>query len=386
MNPILAVMESGYEDRWMYIRPDAVRALYNKELRSRLRWYYMVLGGEAPPKFKIARSIEADARPDELKTMDTGELWRMHNRLAQEFRRLWREIREDPSRAEVDSYPRTSLLHVKAELAKRLASPCILCERRCMVERSKGRIGACRLGWDVYVHTAFLHLGEESPLVPSGTIFYGGCNFTCVFCQNYDVSQTNARGGYRVGPRSLAVIQEILASRGARNINHVGGDPTPSLHVIMESLLYVKSDIPQLWNSNMYMSRESLEILVDVIDIWLPDFKWGNNKCARRLSIVPNYVETVTRNLKIASEHGDMIIRHLVMPNHVECCTKPVLDWISRNLPRDRIVVNVMGQYTPQHFVERNPGKWRDISRRVWWSEVEESREYARNLGLYLLD
>ena len=255
-----------------------------------------------------------------------------------------------------------------------------------MVDRASGRRGACRLDWDVYVHTAFLHMGEESPLVPSGTIFYGGCNFTCVFCQNYDVSQTAARSGFKATPKSLALLQDLLAARGARNINHVGGDPTPSLHVIMESLIHVKSDIPQLWNSNMYMSTEAMEILVDVIDIWLPDFKWGNNKCARRLSIVPNYVETVTRNLAIAARHGDMIIRHLVMPNHVECCTKPVLKWIADNLPRDRIVVNVMGQYTPYHFVERNPGKWRDIARRVSWAEVEESRRYAESLGLYLLD
>ena len=243
-------------------------------------------------------------------------------------------------------------------------------------------MGACRLSWDIYVHSAFLHLGEEAPLVPSGTIFYGGCNFTCVYCQNFDVSQTQPRQGVRVTPRRLAAIQDALAGRGARNINHVGGDPTPSLHVIVESLLYVQSDVPQLWNSNFYMSSEAMELLVDLIDIWLPDFKYGNDRCATRLSAVPRYWEVVTRNLRVAAEHGDMIIRHLVLPGHLECCTRPVLEWIARNLPRDRILVNVMDQYRPMHLVARYPRRWPDIARRPRLEEVEEARRLASSLGL----
>ncbi|MCE4598741.1 MAG: radical SAM protein [Desulfurococcales archaeon] len=381
---VRAVVVTGYEDSWHYVRPDAVRALYNREYRRRLSWYYRVLSGEMPPKFKIVRSIDIGLKLEELASLSLEELWKIHKRFSSDFRSYWKELREGGVDVRSLNVPRNaSFLDLKIELVKRITSPCILCERRCMVERAKGKIGACRLSWDVYVHSAFLHVGEESPLVPSGTIFYGGCNFTCVFCQNYDVSQHYARKGFSVTPRSLAAIQDILAAKGARNINHVGGDPTPSLHVIVESLAYVKSDIPQLWNSNMYMSIEAMEILVDLIDIWLPDFKYGNNKCARRLSVISNYVETVTRNLKLAADNGDMIIRHLVMPSHIECCTKPVLKWIYNNLDRDRIIVNVMDQYTPDNFVLRNPDKWKDIARRPYPEEISEALEYAKELGLY---
>ncbi|MEB3851894.1 MAG: radical SAM protein [Desulfurococcales archaeon] len=369
---------------WALVRPDALRVWGDPEVRRRLSWYLAVMTGRRPAKFKLARLVELPGfdRPGELASASEADLWAAHGRAAREFRALWRRVREGSGEHLEMPAPRVSLLHAKAELARRLASPCRLCERRCMVSRASGRLGACRLAWDVYVHSAFLHLGEEAPLVPSGTIFYGGCNFTCVYCQNYDVSQTAPRRGVRVSARRLAAIQDALARRGARNINHVGGDPTPSLHVIMESLLYVESSVPQLWNSNFYMSREAMELLVDVIDIWLPDFKYGNNRCAARLSAVPRYWEVVTRNLRVAVEHGDMIIRHLVLPGHLDCCTRPVLEWISRNLPRDRVLVNVMGQYRPMHLAARHPGRWPEIARRPEPREVEEARRLAGELGL----
>jgi len=367
---------------WVLVRPDAVRVWADPEVRRRLSWYRRVLNREAPPKFHMARRYPAwdDGDPWEA---GTEELWRAHERAVEGFRGLWRRVRDGSEEwRELPGEVAGSLLEVKAVLAHRLASPCVLCERRCRVERRRGRIGACRLDYGVYVHSAFLHLGEEAPLVPSGTIFYGGCNFACVFCQNYDVSQVMPRSGLRVDPVRLARIQERLAVEGARNINHVGGDPTPSLHVIMESLLHVRAWIPQLWNSNFYMSSEAMELLVDVIDIWLPDYKYGNDKCAFRLSAIPRYTEVVQRNLRIAVEHGDMIIRHLVLPNHLECCTRPVLEWIAHNLPKDRIFVNVMGQYRPMHRVARKPHLWPDIARPVTPEEVREARRIADELGL----
>jgi len=369
---------------WVLVRPDALTVWRDPEVRRRLSWYLAVMTGRRPAKFMIAKRIPAPGLdgPEDLAGAGEGDLWRIHDRASREFQRVWREVREGSLSLGDLGRPRVSLLDVKAELARRLASPCRLCERRCMVERARGRVGACRLAWEVYVHSAFLHLGEEAPLVPSGTIFYGGCNFTCVYCQNYDISQASPRSGVIVDARRLARIQEALASRGARNINHVGGEPTPSLHVIIDSLRYLDTSIPQLWNSNFYMSLEAMKLLVDVIDIWLPDFKYGNNDCARRLSAVPRYWEVVTRNLRIAVEHGDMIIRHLVLPGHLECCTRRILEWIARNLPKDRILVNIMDQYRPMHLVARYPGRWPDIARRPTLREVEAARELASRLGI----
>ena len=369
---------------WRLVRPDAVAVWRDPEVRRRLSWYYSVMKDVKPAKFLIARSIPVDAPKSELSRIGIEKLWRLHDEASRAFMEEWERVRS-AERVDVERYRRAraevSFLDVKRELAWRLASPCMLCERRCMVDR-RTRIGACRLDINTYVHAAFLHLGEEAPLVPSGTIFYGGCNFTCVYCQNYDISQVAPRSGKPVSEVELAFIQDMLARRGARNINHVGGDPAPSLHTIVGSLLYVRSNIPQLWSSNMYLTLEAMKILVHVIDIWLPDFKYGNDRCAFRLSAVPRYWEVVTRNLRIAAMHGDMIIRHLVLPGHLECCTRPVLEYIARALPRDRVLVNIMDQYTPMHLVVRSPGRWRDIARRPSRREVLEARRLASRLGL----
>lgn len=232
-----------------------------------------------------------------------------------------------------------------------------------------------------YVHSAFLHLGEEAPLVPSGTIFYGGCPFKCVFCQNWDISQERPTEAPALGPEELARVQERLRREGARNVNHVGGDPIPSAHIIIESLKYLKVNVPQLWNSNMYMTEELLELLLDIIDIWLPDFKYWDDRCAWRLSGVRRYREVVTRNIYKAAQKGDMIIRHLVMPNHLECDTFPILEWIAENV-KDKVLVNIMEQYRPEYLVLKFPQRWPDIARPVSAEEVEAARKRADELGI----
>ena len=368
---------------WMRLRPDAIAVWDDERVRRALSWYRRVMLDEAPAKFLLAKLVEM---PEDPSRLDTGALMEERERLAKEHRVLFEKARRgryslEDYRRDARGAPRWSLLSVDAVLAWRLASPCVLCERRCRIDRRR-RIGACRLDIRTYVHSWFHHLGEEAPLVPSGTIFYGGCNFSCVYCQNYDISQTAPRAGEVVDAKRLAEMQRLLRLHGARNINHVGGEPTPSMHTIIESLLYLEVNVPQLWNSNMYMSLEALKILSDVIDIWLPDFKYGNNRCALRLSAAPRYLETVTRNLRLAVETGDMIIRHLVLPGHVECCSIPVLRWIAENLPRDRVLVNIMDQYRPEHLVARYPRRWPELARRPSLEEIEAVRAEADRLGI----
>ncbi|RLG82440.1 MAG: pyruvate formate lyase-activating protein, partial [Thermoprotei archaeon] len=214
-----------------------------------------------------------------------------------------------------------------------------------------------------------------------GTIFYGSCNFRCVFCQNYDISQLNPFTGIKAGPKELATIEEYLRLEGARNINHVGGEPTPNVHNIVASFKYLNVNVPQLWNSNMYMTPKTLELLSDLIDIWLPDFKYGNDACALKLSAVRRYYEVITRNLRSICESGDpIIIRHLVLPNHFECCTKPVLEWISENCRN--ALINIMDQYRPEFWVSLNPKRYPDIARRLRRDEINAVYEYADKLGL----
>lgn len=361
------------------LRPDAISVWEYDEVREYLSWYYSVMINEKPAKYRIVKRIEAPLNPYEL-GIDVNELWKVHDRLSQIFRKTWEKIRNDELSINELSIPKHSFLDVKIVLARELTRKCILCERKCRVERFKGMRGTCLINNKCIVHSYFHHMGEEAPLVPSGTIFYGGCNFKCVFCQNFDISQTNVWGGEIVTPKQLAQIQEYLRRTGARNINHVGGDPTPHLYFIIESLKYIDVNVPQLWNSNMYLSIESMKILVDLIDIWLPDFKYGNNKCAWRLSKVQNYWEIITRNLRYAYENGDMIIRHLVLPNHIDCCTRVILKWIAENTPK--VLVNIMEQYRPEHLVAKYPEKFPEIARRLKVDEIRKAYRIAEELGI----
>ena len=141
-----------------------------------------------------------------------------------------------------------------------------------------------------------------------------------------------------------------------------------------------------LWNSNFFITLESMKILRILTDVWLPDFKFGPGRCAMTLAKTPRYWETVTRNIALIDEWGeDFSIRHLVMPTHVECCTYPVLDWIAERVPA--APVNVMAQFHPDNFCDPKSAKYRDryadIARRPTPVELGHSLDRARTLGLH---
>ena len=166
-------------------------------------------------------------------------------------------------------------------------------------------------------------------------------------------------------------------AQGALNVNWVGGDPTPNLPYILKVLRFCRENIPQIWNSNMYCSLETMKLLDGVIDLYLTDFKYGNNKCAERLSKVKNYFEIVSRNHLIASKQAEITIRHLVLPNHTKCCSEKILKWISENI-KENYVVNLMDQYRP----EWNAYKYEEINRFLTENEFEEVVKTAEKLGI----
>lgn len=363
-------------------RPKAFDVWHDENVRKRLAWYYDVLRNLKPAKFLICKTVSCVDDPHE---MSEEELWEEHHRLCRDFVGRLREFKETGAglkRLETSAI-RFSFLDLKVELLNRILHRCIFCAWRCEVDRVEGkRVGACHLNKTARVAAFFLHSGEEPPLVDehgSGTIFFTSCTFRCVFCQNWNISQ-EPNAGVPVSPRELSLIIRSLSDDGAANINLVGGDPTPNLHVILEALSLSSVNVPILWNSNMYLSPEAMQILVDVVDIWLPDFKWGNDRCAIKYSKAIRYFEVVSRNHVTAHDNGDVIIRHLVMPGHVECCTKPILAWIAENCPR--ALVNVMGQYRPEHLVLQQPSKYFEIARHPTDHEMNDARDYADHLGL----
>lgn len=359
-----------------FLRPDAIKIWENDEVKRRLHHYFSILTGDRPPKYRVVKRVPVDFNPG----MSLEELLSLHNNVSSEFNRIYSEIIQEKRDLASIPIPERSFLDLKIAILQKLIRKCHLCEWRCSVDRVRGQKGVCGLDYKVRVASAFLHMGEEAPLVPSGTIFFTGCSFKCVFCQNWDIS-TQPLNGVEVRADELAAIATRLWLKGARNINYVGGNPDQQAHLIVESLRFMDVDVPLLWNTNMYMTTELLEVLFDVVDIWLPDFKYGNDECARRLSGVPRYFATVARNHKFVCERrGDIIVRHLVLPGHVECCTKPVLKWISENCPN--ALVNIMDQYRPEHLVARYPEKWKDIARRPSAEEMEDAYNLADQLGL----
>jgi len=346
------------------------------EVFRRLSRYYGILDGRLPARYSVAKRLNAEVDP----RLSLAELWNMHEALRSSFSYLLRKVDHGDASLDRAEMPRFSYLDLKVEIADRIVRSCHLCHRRCSADRSKGARGFCGLGIDANVSNAFLHLGEEPPLIPSGTVFFSSCTFGCVFCQNHDIS-TNPVAGTTVSPRELASIFSSLSRAGAANINLVGGEPTPNIPSILKALLYLDVDIPILWNSNMYCSAESMELILDLMDFWLPDLKYGNDRCALRLSGISDYFDAVSRNHKIAHDRGsgEMIIRHLVLPDHLECCTMPVLEWVAENCPR--ALLNVMQQYRPSHLVPGNP-KYAEIDRYPAREELRKAYDKADELGI----
>ncbi len=290
----------------------------------------------------------------------TDELWEMHDKALRSFKVL-------------NTIQSPSLLDLKIELADRLFQACCFCEHRCKVDRRK-TFGVCGVQ-EAHIATEFLHFGEESVLVPSHTIFFAGCTFQCVFCQNWDISQLPC--GTFIDPEKLGKKIGERRQQGARNVNWVGGDPTSNLLYILQVLQQMDTNIAQVWNSNMYCSEETMKLLHGVIDLYLTDFKYGNDSCATRLSQVNGYTAVVKRNHLLAYDHGEMLIRHLVLPNHIDCCSKPVLRFIAKHLPD--ALVNIMGHYKPEYRAYEQ----KDISRSISSEEVLQVKEYAEKLGIH---
>ncbi|MFX1318329.1 MAG: radical SAM protein [Promethearchaeota archaeon] len=360
---------------WKFTRNDAITVWSKDIVKNRLTRYRSIIDLQLPARYIIARSIEVEfSNSDPL-----SKLWDIHQATKKIFNKQLSTTKER-DQIKNDGFPLKSFLDIKSLIADRILQQCYFCERRCKIDR-RTRVGYCQVNDSSYVSSAFLHTGEEAPLIPSGTIFFSGCNFRCAHCQNHDIS-CNPTNGSRVVPTQVAAIADELASQGAKNINYVGGDPTPHLHTILASLKHQQFNITQLWNSNMFLSKEAMELLIDVIDFWLPDLKYFSDQCAERISDVKKYTTTVTRNIKKAYSKGtkEMIIRVLVLPNHLQCCVIPILNWIAENTPE--ALVNIMAQYRPMWQVLRQPKTFEEITSRVSQEEMRQAYNHAERLGL----
>jgi putative pyruvate formate lyase activating enzyme len=353
-------------------RSDARAFLRDKKARTSLIRYFVVMEGDKSAKFLIAKKLPATFRRGDSLT----KLRKLHERLLEEFSPLENAIDTRQKSLDELATPRQSFFDLKLEIANRILESCHLCTRKCGSNRLKGELGYCRCGTQIAVSTIFPHMGEEPELVPSGTIFTLGCTLRCLHCQNWGISQWLEEGDI-YSPMQLAKAVEHLRRGGCRNVNLVGGDPTSWLPQWLQTFKDVNVNVPVVWNSNSYYSEETAKLLAGFVDVYLLDFKYGPGECGTKISDAPGYWEASARNHLYAKKHGELIIRVLVLPGHLECCTKPVLNWIAQNLG-DWIRVNIMFQYRP----EWRSNRVQELRRRLTEKERKRAVELAKEAGL----
>jgi len=255
---------------------------------------------------------------------------------------------------------RTGLLKEKVGKAYNLLESCVLCPRKCGVDRLSGEIGTCNTGKSAWVSSYNPHFGEEDPLVGnqgSGTIFFTHCNLLCLFCQNFDISHQGC--GQKVSNDQLAAMMLALQNQGCHNINFV----SPS-HVVSQILSAVAIaaahglSIPLVYNTGGYDRVATLQLLEGVFDIFMPDFKFWDPQIAESACRAGDYPEIVRKALlEMHRQVGDLqvdeqgiarrglLIRHLVLPDGL-AGTRKIMRFIAQNLSRDSYV-NIMSQYRP---------------------------------------
>lgn len=282
----------------------------------------------------------------------------------------------------------------KVEEAKKNITNCNLCPHKCGVNRLE-EVGICKANHRAIVSSYGPHLGEERVLVGqrgSGTIFFGYCNLSCVYCQNYEISVYGE--GDIVSNDTLAQIMLSLQNDyGCHNINLV--TPTHFVPNILEAVYLAAQSglkIPIVYNCGGYECVETLRLLDGVIDIYMPDFKYASAEFGQRYSKVPDYpkrakealkeMDKQVGGLKVDSKNSayrGLLIRHLMLPGGLED-TKGMLGFIKKELSSD-VLVNLMNQYYPSH----KAFEYKEIAKRLDLREYKEAYSYGEKLGLRLI-
>ncbi len=301
----------------------------------------------------------------------------------------------------MDQYtPKYRALYQTGELQERIEQArmdlehCTVCPWECGVNRLQNEEKVCRTGRYARVTSYFPHLGEEDCLRGwrgSGTIFFGRCNLRCVFCQNYDISQTDA--GRETRPEELARMMLELQRKGCHNINWV--TPEHVVPQILEALPHAIEDglhIPLVYNTSGFDSLESLRLMEGIVDIYMPDFKYWSDDQSKRYLKTAEYPRAAKAALQeMHRQVGDLqlnaqglayrgvLVRHLVMPDGEED-TRQIMRFLAAELSRDTYV-NIMGQYRPAGKVDGN--KYPELNRRVTAGEMQAARQAAKEAGLH---
>lgn len=273
---------------------------------------------------------------------------------------------------------------------KEIFKDCVLCPRRCHVDRTQGELGYCRMPAKILMDCALPHHGEEPPLSGTrgaGTIFFSSCNLGCIYCQNYQIShQTRGR---EIDSHVLAQVMLDLQNRGCHNIEAV--TPTPQTPLIMEALLFAREQglkTPFVYNCGGYENPPIIKMLDKMVDIYLPDFKYGVKEDGAAFSAVSDYpryaldslkemVRQVGADLEMENDVAKrgVILRHLVLPGKLKN-SQEVFRLIKKEISTS-VPISLMSQYTPIDKVRNHP----QLGRRITGKEYNHVVDFALDLG-----
>lgn len=298
---------------------------------------------------------------EELHAMKTDMLWGIHNAAMEE-------------RIPLVGEGEVSALDMKVELANRILRACSLCGWNCGVDRVK-QVGRCGAGPDAFYNGLFVHICEEEVINPAWNIKLEFCPMECVFCQspeNLLHERDSVAFGKDLWPR-------IAGNELAKSIEFVGGEPMVSTKKILEFLTSAPGSfsLPVVMNCSAFVSQTAVRLMEGVVDVWMPDLKFGSSECAKHLSGAEHYWETAATSISMmCGQNSRTIVRLLVLPNHTQCCSKKVLDWLSQY--KSRVWISIMDQYLPLNQAHR----FSDINRIPSESEIKEVRVHAKKRRL----
>ena len=267
----------------------------------------------------------------------------------------------------------------RVSLARAALARCRLCAHHCDVNRLAGEHGLCHAGPAARVFSRQIEVADELAIVPTYAIALSGCDLRCDFCIT-GAQSWNPAAGQSLSPRETAELAIHALQRGARSILFLGGEPTIHLPTVLELVAALPDEAKLVWKTNAHASAEARELLGGIFDVWVADFKFGNDVCALRLAKVPDYLQVVKENLLWASTHADLIVRHLLMPGHLKCCWQPIAAWLARELPE--VKVSLHTGFWPGWHSSRH----QELGRTSSQAENDCARTIAREFRLRLIE
>ena len=274
---------------------------------------------------------------------------------------------------------RAAIARGRAQTARGMLASCHFCAHHCGVDRLAGEHGLCHAGAETRCFSAQVEVSDELEIIPTFAVALGGCDLRCDFCITGAFSW-NAAAGSAFDARAVATQAKRALEAGARTVMLLGGEATIHLPAALEFVAEMPATAELVWKTNAHGSAEARALLEGMFNIWVADFKFGNDECAERLARIPDYVRVVRENLLWAREDSRLIVRHLLMPGHVECCWEPVAQWLAAELPG--VKVNLRYGFWPAWHSQRHL----ELCRVPYAEVCAQARRIARGLSLRLIE